>query len=144
MVQTSALVTASVATAAAAILGYAAYFDYQRRNQAEFRRNLRRNERKQARVAKEEAEASTQQQRQSIRSRVQEANEEGFPSGVEEREAFFNEQVMAGEMLSQDRTGALYSEVACKLLTIVLQLPRLSSLLWPSTRVSRSTLLLAT
>jgi import receptor subunit TOM20 len=68
---------------------------------------LRRNERKQARVAKEEAEASTQQQRQSIRSRVEEAKEEGFPSGVEEREAFFNEQVMAGEMLSQDRTDAL-------------------------------------
>ncbi|RGP73723.1 mitochondrial import receptor subunit tom-20 [Fusarium longipes] len=112
MVQTSALVTASVATAAAAILGYAAYFDYQRRNQAEFRRNLRRNERKQARVAKEEAEASTQQQRQSIRIRVEEAKEEGFPSGVEEREAFFNEQVMAGEMLSQDPSKALESALA--------------------------------
>lgn len=124
--------------------GYVAYFDYQRRNQAEFRRNLRRNERKQARAAKEEAEASTQQQRQSIRSRVQEANEEGFPSGVEEREAFFNEQVMAGEMLSQDRMSALCSEVACNLLTIVIQLPRLLSLLWPSTRVSRSILLPAT
>ncbi|KAL4729582.1 mitochondrial import receptor subunit tom20 [Fusarium chlamydosporum] len=112
MVQTSALVTASVATAAAAILGYAAYFDYQRRNQAEFRRNLRRNERKQARVAKEEAEASNQQQLQSIRSRVEEAKEEGFPSGVEEREAFFNEQVMAGEMLSQDPSKALESALA--------------------------------
>ncbi|KAJ4270342.1 mitochondrial import receptor subunit tom20 [Fusarium torreyae] len=143
MVQTSTLVTASVATAAAAILGkpapirsvaqpmqqclaaqfesnleptklrcYAAFFDYQRRNQAEFRRNLRRNERKQARAAKEEAEASTQQQRQSIRSRVEEAKEEGFPSGVEEREAFFNEQVMAGEMLSQDPTKALESALA--------------------------------
>ncbi|KAJ4131868.1 mitochondrial import receptor subunit tom20 [Fusarium equiseti] len=112
MVQTSALVTASVATAAAAILGYAAYFDYQRRNQAEFRRNLRRNERKQARVAKEEAEASTQQQRQSIRSKVEEAKEEGFPAGVEEREAFFNEQVMAGEMLSQDPTKTLESALA--------------------------------
>ncbi|RBR17601.1 uncharacterized protein FIESC28_06425 [Fusarium coffeatum] len=112
MVQTSALVTASVATAAAAILGYAAYFDYQRRNQAEFRRNLRRNERKQARVAKEEAEASTQQQRHSIRSKVEEAKEEGFPAGVEEREAFFNEQVMAGEMLSQDPTKTLESALA--------------------------------
>jgi flagellar biosynthesis/type III secretory pathway protein FliH len=106
---------------------------------------LRRNERKQARVAKEEAEASTQQQRQSIRVRVEEAKEEGFPSGVEEREAFFNEQVMAGEMLSQDRTNALYKEIVYSLLTVVLlQLPRLSSLLWPSTRASRSTLLLAT
>lgn len=105
---------------------------------------MRRNERKQARVAKEEAEASTQQQRQSIRSKVEEAKEEGFPAGVEEREAFFNEQVMAGEMLSQDRTDTLYSGIICNLLTVVLQLPRLLSLLWPSTRVLRSTLLLAT
>ncbi|KAI1034016.1 hypothetical protein LB505_003228 [Fusarium chuoi] len=140
MVQPTTLVTASVATAAAAIVGYAIYFDYQRRNQAEFRRNLRRNERKQARVAKEEAEASTQQQRQSIRIRVEEAKEEGFPTGVEEREAFFNEQVMAGEMLSQDRRKYPGLEITDNLLTVVLQLLRLLSLLWPSTRVSRSTL----
>ncbi|EWG45756.1 hypothetical protein FVEG_06434 [Fusarium verticillioides 7600] len=140
MVQPTTLVTASVATAAAAIVGYAIYFDYQRRNQAEFRRNLRRNERKQARVAKEEAEASTQQQRQSIRIRVEEAKEEGFPTGVEEREAFFNEQVMAGEMLSQDRRNYPGLDITNNLLTVVLQLPRLLSLLWPSTRVSRSTL----
>ncbi|KAF5013680.1 hypothetical protein FDECE_337 [Fusarium decemcellulare] len=103
MVQVSTVVTASVATAAVAVVGYAVYFDHQRRHQAEFRRNLRRNERKQARAEKEEAEASTQQQRKTIRSFVEAAQEEGFPSGVEEREAFFNEQVMAGEMLSQDR-----------------------------------------
>lgn len=80
-----------------------AYFDYQRRNQADFRRNLRRNERKQVRAEKEEAEASTQRQRATIKTLVDEAQEEGFPAGVEEREAYFNEQVMAGEMLSQDR-----------------------------------------
>lgn len=84
--------------------GYAVYFDYQRRTQAEFRRSLRRNERKQARAEKEEAEASTLRQRGNIRSKVEEAKAEGFPTGVEEREAFFNEQVMAGEVLSQDRT----------------------------------------
>lgn len=65
---------------------------------------MRRNERTQARAAKEEAEASSQQQRKSIRDKVEEAQDEGFPTGVEEREAFFNEQVMTGEMLSQDRT----------------------------------------
>ncbi|KAJ3515014.1 hypothetical protein NM208_g15013 [Fusarium decemcellulare] len=151
MVQVSTVVTASVATAAVAVvgkpapstysathwidfakevdwidsrravtdvdlllpsLGYAVYFDHQRRHQAEFRRNLRRNERKQARAEKEEAEASTQQQRKTIRSFVEAAQEEGFPSGVEEREAFFNEQVMAGEMLSQDPSKTLESALA--------------------------------
>lgn len=101
---------------------------------------MRRNERKQARVAKEEAEASTQQQRQSIRIRVEEAKEEGFPTGVEEREAFFNEQVMAGEMLSQDRRKHPGLDTTNNLLTVVLQLLRLLSLLWPSIRVSRSIL----
>jgi import receptor subunit TOM20 len=85
------------------VAAYAVYFDFQRRRNAEFRRNLRRNERKQVRAEKEEAEASTQRLRGTIKSMVDEAKEEGFPAGVEEREAFFNEQVMTGEMLSQDR-----------------------------------------
>ncbi len=84
--------------------GYAVWFDYRRRTQAEFRRDLRRNERRQVRAEKEEAEASTQEQRNVIKNKVDEAKEEGFPLGVEEREAYFNEQVMSGEMQSSDRT----------------------------------------
>ncbi|RFU77293.1 mitochondrial import receptor subunit tom20 [Trichoderma arundinaceum] len=103
MVQTSTVVTASVATVATGLAAYAVYFDFKRRRDAEFRRNLRRNERKQVRAEKEEAEASTQRLRGLIKAKVDEAKEEGFPAGVEEREAFFNEQVMTGEMLSQDR-----------------------------------------
>ncbi|TQS32090.1 hypothetical protein Golomagni_07604, partial [Golovinomyces magnicellulatus] len=38
--------------------------------------------------------------------------EEGFPAGVEEREAYFNEQVMTGEMLSSDPTKAIDSALA--------------------------------
>ena len=139
MVQTSTIVTASVATAAAAIVGtydglppqdpssritpatsgfpcgianatsslrrvgYAVFFDVRRRSQADFRRTLRRNERRQARAEKEEAAESTRRQRDAIKIRVDEAKDEGFPAGVEEREAYFNEQVMSGEMLSSDR-----------------------------------------
>jgi len=112
MVSTSTIVTASVATAATGILAYAVYFDYQRRSHPDFRRNLRRNERKQVRAEKEEAEASTQRQRQAVKSLVDDAKEEGFPTGVEEREAYFNEQVMAGEVLSQDPSRKLESALA--------------------------------
>ncbi|KAK4081855.1 hypothetical protein Purlil1_11542 [Purpureocillium lilacinum] len=156
MVQTSTVVTASVATAAAAVVGmlrpsssfpfptfiarhfqssnllprrswnyiahvteantataaYVAWFDYRRRSQADFRRNLRRNERRQARAEKEEAEASTRRQRDAIKLKVDEAKEEGFPAGVEEREAYFNEQVMSGEMLSSDPSKAVESALA--------------------------------
>jgi import receptor subunit TOM20 len=94
----------SVLTSLTLLLGYVAYFDYKRRSQADFRRNLRRNERRQARAEKEQAEASTQHQRDLVKAKVDEAKEEGFPVDVEERESFFNEQVMAGEMLSSDRT----------------------------------------
>ena len=56
------------------------------------------------RAEKEEAEASTRRQRDAIKTLVDEAKEEGFPAGVEEREAYFNEQINAGEVASQDRT----------------------------------------
>ncbi|KJZ79303.1 Mitochondrial import receptor subunit tom-20 [Hirsutella minnesotensis 3608] len=112
MVQTSTVVTASVASAAVAIVAYAAYFDYRRRSRADFRRDLRRNERRQARAEKEEAEASTRRRRDAIKARVDEAKEEGFPTGVEEREAYFNEQVNAGEILSADPSMAVESALA--------------------------------
>lgn len=86
---------------------YAAYFDYQRRHNAEFRRQLRRNERRQARAEKDLAEASAKAQRQRIKQAVDEAKEEGFPTSAEDKEAFFLEQVQAGEMMSADRTSAL-------------------------------------
>ncbi|KAK4080189.1 hypothetical protein Trihar35433_1294 [Trichoderma harzianum] len=112
MVNTSTVVTASVATVATGLVAYAVYFDYKRRKDSEFRRNLRRNERKQVRAEKEEAEASTQRLRGLIKAKVDEAKEEGFPVGVEEREAFFNEQVMTGEMLSQDPSKMIDSALA--------------------------------
>lgn len=86
------------------------YFDYRRRSYAEFRRDLRRNERRQVRAERDEAEASTRAQRDAIKIRVDETKAEGFPAGVEEREAYFNEQVMSGEMLSSDRTSNLPSQ----------------------------------
>ncbi|ATY64203.1 mitochondrial import receptor subunit tom-20 [Cordyceps militaris CM01] len=116
MVQSSTIVTASVATAATAVVAYAVYFDYRRRSQAEFRRELRRNERLQARAKakaeKEEAEASSQNLRVTVKARVDEAKEEGFPQGVEEREAYFSEQIMAAEVMSSDPSKAIDSALA--------------------------------
>jgi import receptor subunit TOM20 len=82
---------------------YAAYFDYRRRHSAEFRKQLRRGERQQARAAKDHAEQSAKAQKQMIKQIVEEAKEEGFPASAEEKEAYFLEQVQAGEMLGADR-----------------------------------------
>jgi len=86
---------------------YAVYFDYRRRSDPEFRRQLRRNEKKQARADKEFAEAQQQAQRQYIKRAVDDAKEEGFPASPDEKEAYFLEQVQNGEILGADRESLL-------------------------------------
>lgn len=81
---------------------YAVYFDYKRRNDPEFRKALKKESRRQARIAKEEAEIQGKEQREEIKQAVQEAIEEGFPSDIEEKEAFFMQQIAQGEALAGD------------------------------------------
>ena len=120
MVQTSTIVAATVGTIATGILGrrrlpstsralliyldlaYAVYFDHRRRTDPNFRKQLKRESRRQARAAKEEAEANNTRQRQAIRAAVEEAKEEGFPVDVEEKEAYFMQEVAKGEGFSAE------------------------------------------
>ncbi|KAK3352952.1 MAS20 protein import receptor [Lasiosphaeria hispida] len=106
------IVTASIAAVATGLLAYVVYFDYRRRSQPEFRRQLRRNERRQARVEKEHATIEAQAQRQSIKIAVDEAKEEGFPTNSDEKEAYFLEQVQNGEILGADPTKVVESALA--------------------------------
>jgi hypothetical protein len=87
------------------VSAYAVYFDYRRRNDPLFRKELKRQSKRQARVAKEEAEANTVRQRQAITAAIEEAKEEGFPTDVEEREAYFMQEVARGEALSGEGTS---------------------------------------
>ncbi|KAI1179453.1 mitochondrial import receptor subunit tom-20 [Nemania sp. FL0916] len=102
MVNSSTIATISVATAATGLLAYAVYFDYQRRANPDFRKNLRREERRVARAEREEAAAQSQQKRANIRAVVEAAIEEGFPTGVNEKEQYFMDYVQQGEVLSSD------------------------------------------
>lgn len=101
------IVTASVAAVATGLVAYAFYFDHQRRKNPEFRRNLRRNERRQIRSEKEEAQYQSIKQRQAIHTAIDDAKEEGFPTNVEEKEAYFLEQVSTGETLATDPSRGL-------------------------------------
>ncbi|KAI3332095.1 mitochondrial import receptor subunit tom-20 [Xylariaceae sp. AK1471] len=112
MVQTGTLATISVATVATGLLAYAAYFDYQRRADPNFRKNLRREERRQARAAKEEAVAQTKQKRRGIQAAVDAAVEEGFPTGVNEKEQYFMEYVQQGEVLASDPSQTMEAALA--------------------------------
>ncbi|MCJ1441583.1 MAG: hypothetical protein MMC23_002072 [Stictis urceolatum] len=97
----STVVAATVGTAVTGFLAYAIYFDYKRRTDPEFRKSLKREARRQARIARSQAEAAGEAQKNAVRKAVAEAREEGFPTSVEEKEAYFMEQVAEGERLSQ-------------------------------------------
>ncbi|SPO05882.1 related to mitochondrial import receptor subunit tom-20 [Cephalotrichum gorgonifer] len=112
MVQASTIVTASVATAVTGLLAYAAYFDYKRRSQPAFRRELRRNERLAARNEKEEAKLHSHHQRQKVKDAVAAAVAEGFPQDPSEKEMYFMEQVSKGEVLSSDPNSLFESAFA--------------------------------
>lgn len=93
-------VSASAAAVAAVALGYAVYFDYKRRNDPSFYRKLRKQSRQSASVAKKEQKAASQQEAMMIEKAVKDVAEPGvLPAGVQEKEAFFMEQVATGEAL---------------------------------------------
>jgi mitochondrial import receptor subunit TOM20 len=86
-------------------VAYAVYFDYKRRNDPEFRKQLKRESRRQARIAREAAEKQGEQQKEKIRAAVREAIEEGFTTDNDEREAFFMQQIAEGEQLAGEGTS---------------------------------------
>ncbi|KAL9083437.1 MAG: hypothetical protein Q9159_005788 [Coniocarpon cinnabarinum] len=93
------VVAATVGTAVTGFLAYAVYFDYKRRNDTEFRKNLNKQKRKTAKAAKAQAEGAANRERREIRALVDEANEEGYPEKAEDKEAYFMEKLTEGETL---------------------------------------------
>jgi mitochondrial import receptor subunit TOM20 len=55
-------------------------------------------------MAKEARESEGKQQQDAIKRAVEEAQEEGFPSDIEEREAFFMKEVAEGEARNGEGT----------------------------------------
>ena len=83
-------------------IAYAIYFDHKRQTDPEFRKALKRESRREARIARTQAEAHGAQQKEAIKAAVDAAKEEGFPTDVEDKEAFFMTEVARGETLCQD------------------------------------------
>ncbi|KAK0512304.1 hypothetical protein JMJ35_005432 [Cladonia borealis] len=108
-IRTSTILIASTGAIIAGCLGYAVYFDHKRRTDPEFRKALKRESRREARVAKEQAEVEGEQQKRAIKAAVNKAKEEGFPTDVEEREAYFMNEVGQGEVLCQDSSKQVES-----------------------------------
>jgi len=100
--RTTTVVAISVGTVLTGFLAYAVYFDHKRRTDPGFRKALKRESKRQARIAKEEAEIQGKQQQEEIKHAVDETLKEGFPTDLEEREAFFMQQIAQGEAMSSD------------------------------------------
>ena len=83
-------------------LAYAVYFDHKRQTDPEFRKALKRESKRTARAAKIEAEAHGARQKEAIKDALEEAKEQGFPTEIEEKEAYFMQEVSRGETLCQD------------------------------------------
>ncbi|EIN10928.1 MFS general substrate transporter [Punctularia strigosozonata HHB-11173 SS5] len=96
---TTALVVAG-ATVGFGLVAYAAYFDYKRRNDADFRRKLRKEKKK---VDKTKSQASSNEgssaRPEELREALERLRNEELPTTAEEREQFFTAQVGMGEQL---------------------------------------------
>ncbi|KAK2752887.1 hypothetical protein FQN54_008040 [Arachnomyces sp. PD_36] len=110
--KTSTLIAASTGTILTGILAYAVYFDHKRQSDPEFRKSLKRDNRRVAKVLKEESEAQGAMQREAIKTAVNDAKEEGFPSDLEEKEAYFMGQVAKGEGLCSDGSDPIDAALA--------------------------------
>ncbi|KAL9005900.1 MAG: hypothetical protein Q9188_001362 [Gyalolechia gomerana] len=100
-IRPTTIALATIGALATGFVAYAVYFDHKRRTDPGFRKSLKRESRRIAKAAKQEAEAQGAQQKQAVRDAVTEAQEEGFPTTVEEKETFFMNMVGQGEALCQ-------------------------------------------
>ncbi|PSN62161.1 protein import receptor MAS20 [Corynespora cassiicola Philippines] len=105
--KTSTIAAISVGTVVTGFLAYAVYFDHRRRNDPDFRKQLKRESKRQAKAAKEEAENAGKEQKKAIREAVERANEEGFPKDPEEVEAYFMQEVAQGEGMCQQGADSI-------------------------------------
>jgi len=80
-------------------LADAAYFDYKRRHDVNFRKSLKKEKRQHAKAQRARQNAANESQRERLRQAVRQAQAEGFPTDVEEKEAYFMSEVAKGEAL---------------------------------------------
>lgn len=96
-----ALTLASVA--AAGVLAYAVYFDYNRRNSPEFRKQLKkRKAHEQKKAAKAQEETRKNKMLEVKRALAEDLAKNPIPTDLAKKEEFFMEQVATGEQLANN------------------------------------------
>ncbi|WFD34163.1 mitochondrial import receptor subunit tom20 [Malassezia cuniculi] len=96
----SSVLTITGVSLGVAVLGYAVYFDYRRRNDPSFRKLLKKQTKRSAKAAKREKKAAVEEENAALDALVREIASPGvLPADVQQRESFFMEQVAMGEAL---------------------------------------------
>ncbi|KAF8204688.1 MAS20-domain-containing protein [Pholiota molesta] len=103
--RSTSYLTVAAVTVAAGLAVYAVYFDYKRRNDAEFRKKLKKEKKRVQKVVAEtkqnEASASASSiTPAALREAIQQIRTEASPTSPEEQEHYFMAQVAAGEKLA--------------------------------------------
>lgn len=89
------------ALATTAVVGYAIYFDYQRRSSPEFRKSLKKKSAKQQKLAAKEEEHSKKTKLETVKKALNDDLEANpIPTEFSQKETFFMQQVALGEQLS--------------------------------------------
>lgn len=90
-----------IGSIAAAAVGYAVYFDYSRRHNAEFRKALRKSAKKHAKIQTDEANSAKSAKVSQMKQILEESlKEEPLPTSPAEKEQYFMTQVTQGEQLA--------------------------------------------
>ncbi|QPG73886.1 hypothetical protein FOA43_001201 [Brettanomyces nanus] len=86
--------------AAAVALTYCIYFDYERRHNGDFRKNLNKRKRKAQKKARIEAEQDKTKKLEILKKKLNESLAASpLPASLQEKESYFLEQVTTGEKL---------------------------------------------
>jgi import receptor subunit TOM20 len=93
----SSIFAIGTGTLVTGFLAYAIYFDHRRRNDPNFRKALKRESKLAAKAEQQKKEAENQQQQIAIREAVERVNAELPPNDDQEREAYFMDNIQAGE-----------------------------------------------
>ncbi|ORX41808.1 MAS20-domain-containing protein [Piromyces finnis] len=109
------IIVGTVSALAVGSIAYAVYFDYKRRNDPEFRKQLKKQRKKAKKIRsvktetkpKDEASLKIENQIEAIKKVI---NDEPIPTEMEAKETFFMQQLQKGEMLSYQ--GEPYYEVS--------------------------------
>ncbi|CCJ28528.1 unnamed protein product [Pneumocystis jirovecii] len=96
-----------------ALSTYALHFDYKRRNNAAFRRKLRRDKKKLSQVQRQEALQQEEALAQAIRKAYHEVQRCALPHLIEEREQFFMQEVAKGEGLYAQGSHKFIEAASC-------------------------------